>query len=209
MVAKVLPDVFLEEQHVSTLHPVDVLYREHRIIERVLDAVEHQVLELGSGPFPKAFFEQALDFFANFADRCHHGKEEQRLFPALKERGIPERGGPIGVMLHEHCQGRAHLEAVRANLAAAAEGDAKALGVVRREAMSYVILLRQHIQKEDHILFAMARVVRTQGDVERLQREFACVEEHHIGPGVHEHYERLADELAGPAEALSPGGRLR
>lgn len=180
----------------STPHPVDILSSEHRIIERVLDAMENKVLNLGSGPFPKEFFEQALDFFANFADRCHHGKEEQRLFPALKQRGIPEQGGPIGVMLYEHSQGRAHLEAIRNNLAAAAQGDAKALGTVRREAMSYIILLRQHIQKEDHILFAMARSVLTPADVERLQQEFACVEEHHIGAGVHERYERLAEELA-------------
>lgn len=188
----------------------DILMDEHRVIEQVLNCLEKLADRWEAGEtLDSTSALEALAFFRNFADRCHHGKEEQRLFPALKERGIPERGGPIGVMLHEHGQGRAHLEAVRANLAAAAEGDAKALGVVRREAMSYVILLRQHIQKEDHILFAMARVVLTQGDVERLQREFACVEEHHIGPGVHEHYERLADELAGPAEALSPGGRLR
>lgn len=178
-------------------HPTDVLMAEHRVIERVLTALERKIEELGDGPFPRQFFEQALDFFANFADRCHHGKEEERLFPLLKQRGIPEHGGPIGVMLDEHQTGRAHLAAIRSNLDAAERGDAAAVAAIRTEASGYIRLLRQHIQKEDNILFAMARQVLTPDDVERLQREFACVEQHHIGPGVHERYEALAEELSG------------
>jgi len=181
----------------NRLHPTDVLMGEHRVIERVLTALERQIEHLGDGPFPRQFFEQALDFFANFADRCHHGKEEERLFPLLKQRGIPEQGGPIGVMLYEHEAGRSHLAGIRSNLDAAERGDAAAVAAIRTEGYGYIRLLRQHIQKEDNILFAMARQVLTPDDVERLQREFACVEQRHIGPGVHERYEALAEELSG------------
>jgi hypothetical protein len=48
-------------------------------------------------------------FFRNFADRCHHSKEEDELFPKMVEHGIPKEGGPIGVMLMEHDQGRAFV----------------------------------------------------------------------------------------------------
>ena len=41
-----------------------------------------------------------------FADKCHHGKEEDVLFPELEKAGIARQGGPIGVMLHEHVSGR-------------------------------------------------------------------------------------------------------
>lgn len=185
----------------TSIHPTQVLMNEHRVIERVLTAMETKVQELGSGPFPRRFFDQALDFFANFADRCHHGKEEQRLFPLLKERGIPEEGGPIGVMLHEHDEGRAYLGALRDNLDDAERGEPEAVAVVRAAATDYIELLRHHIQKEDNILFAMARRVLSPEDVERLQKEFQCVEEHHIGPGVHAHYEALAAELSGTGVA--------
>jgi hemerythrin-like domain-containing protein len=47
-----------------------------------------------------------LDFLREFADKCHHGKEEGILFPAMIAVGIPDRGGPIGVMMAEHIQGR-------------------------------------------------------------------------------------------------------
>ena len=177
-------------------HPTQVLSDEHRVIERVLTALEVRLEDLGSGPFPRRFLDQALDFFANFADRCHHGKEELRLFPALKLRGIPEEGGPIGVMLSEHEAGRAHLGAIRDSLDAAERGDPEAVAAVRLHGLDYIQLLRAHIQKEDTILFAMARRVLTPEDVERLQKEFECVEEHHVGAGVHARYEALAEELA-------------
>jgi len=178
-------------------HPTQVLMDEHRVIERVLTALENKIEELDQGPFPREFFDKALDFFANFADRCHHGKEEERLFPLLKERGIPDQGGPIGVMVHEHTVGRKHLAAIRSHLDAAERRERRDVWMIRSESLAYIRLLREHIQKEDNILFVMARRVLTPDDVERLQREFACVEQHHIGSGVHERYVALAEELSG------------
>jgi hemerythrin-like domain-containing protein len=177
---------------VFIMHPTLVLMNEHRIIEQVLTALENEVSELDRKPLRREFFDQALDFFSTFADGCHHMKEEQRLFPLLKERGIPEDGGPIGVMLHEHAEGRALLTAIRANLDAAGIGAPAAISAVRANAISYIQLLRQHIYKEDNILFRMAQTVLTPSDV-------ACVEHHHVGAGVHERYEALAQELTGAA----------
>src|ERR1051326_6848001 len=97
--------------------PTEVLSREHRAIEKMLAELEDEIRRAqAGGPFPRAFFDQALDFFRNFADGCHHAKEENLLFPRMKERGVPEHGGPIGVMLSEHDEGRAYLKAVRENL---------------------------------------------------------------------------------------------
>ena len=156
------------------MHPTDVLSQEHRIIESKLDELEQQLD--GAGPFPRRYFDEALDFFRNFADGCHHAKEENLLFPRMKERGVPERGGPIGVMLAEHDEGRAYLKAVRENLDAAGRGDAEARRLVHVNAAAYIEMLRHHIRKEDNILFRMARVVLQPDDVAELQKEFAAVE---------------------------------
>ena len=96
------------------MHPTEVLSQEHRAIENMLGALEEQIRAAPAGqPFPRRFFDEALDFFRNFADGCHHAKEENLLFPRMKERGVPENGGPIGVMLAEHEQGRGHNEIVK------------------------------------------------------------------------------------------------
>ena len=56
--------------------------------------------------------KKIVDFLKVFADTCHHAKEEELLFPAMVLAGIPKEGGPIGVMLTEHSQGRAHVKAL-------------------------------------------------------------------------------------------------
>jgi hemerythrin-like domain-containing protein len=159
------------------MHPTDVLSQEHRVIESRLDRLEQEIAAIQrSGPFVRATFDEALDFFRNFADGCHHAKEEKLLFPRMAARGVPEHGGPIGVMLAEHDQGRSYLRAVRDNLAAAEQGSAEALRAVSENASGYIALLRQHIMKEDNILFRMAKMVLNPADVAELSSQFAAVE---------------------------------
>ena len=158
------------------MHPVDVLSQEHRRIETMLDAVESRIHDSRpEDPFPIAFFTEALDFFRDFADGTHHAKEEKLLFPRMRLRGVPQEGGPIGVMLAEHDEGRAYLRAVRQNLQAAAAGSASARRAVEENALAYVNLLRHHIYKEDNILFRMGKMVLSAADVSELQREFDAV----------------------------------
>jgi hemerythrin-like domain-containing protein len=159
------------------MHPTDVLSQEHRAIEAKLDELEDRIRSIESGdPFPRPFFDEALDFFRNFADGCHHAKEENLLFPRMMERGVARNGGPIGVMLAEHDEGRAYLKAVRDNLDAAEQGSPDARRLVVHNASGYIDLLRQHIHKEDNILFRMAKMVLQPDDVAELTREFAAVE---------------------------------
>jgi hemerythrin-like domain-containing protein len=159
------------------MHPTEVLSQEHRIIESRLDRLEEEVRKAQQGgPFPRAFLDEALDFFRHFADGCHHAKEENLLFPRMRERGVGDSGGPIGVMLAEQEQGRAYLRGVRENLDAAEAGSPEALRVVYGNALGFSEMLRHHIFKEDNILFRMARMVLEPDDVRELQREFDAVE---------------------------------
>ncbi len=141
---------------------VDTLKSEHRIIEKVLEALDLAA----ERDMPVAFYERAIDFLAAFADKCHHGKEEDRLFPCLERCGIPREMGPIGVMCAEHVLGRAHIRRMREHLRLGKIDD------LRRESREYTALLWQHIRKEDGILFEMARHVVAPGDAQKLSREF-------------------------------------
>jgi hemerythrin-like domain-containing protein len=158
------------------MHPTDVLSQEHRAIEARLDQLEQTIHAIqAGGAFSRPYFEEALDFFRDQADGCHHAKEEKLLFPRMKERGVPGEGGPIGVMLAEHDEGRAYLKAVRENLAGADGGSAAALNTVLQNAAAYVEMLRAHIEKEDNILFRIAKMVLDPSDVAELQGAFAEV----------------------------------
>jgi len=176
--------------------PVQMLVDEHEVILSVLDAVETVAQRTGAGgSFAQPFYEKAVDFFATFADQCHHAKEEQHLFPLLAARGIPQQGGPIGCMLSEHELGRQHVAAVRAGLPRAGAGDNAARQTVRQEILAYAELLRQHIMKENEILFVLGDQRMSAQDKNDLWQKFQCAEHSALPPGSHEKYVALAKEL--------------
>lgn len=177
--------------------PMQILVDEHEIILSVLDAVE-AMTERSQSTFPRPFYEKALDFFASFADKCHHAKEEVHLFPLLEARGIPREHGPIGCMLHEHEEGRARLAAVRQALSDAGR-DPKAAQIVRGEMLAYVELLKQHIIKENQVLFPAGDHHLTAADRTALTQKFSCAQHSVLPPGAHQHYLALATELADEA----------
>jgi hemerythrin-like domain-containing protein len=164
---------------------------EHRVIEQVLNCLEKLADRCEAGEkLDGTSALEALEFFRNFADRCHHGKEEGHLFPLLEARGFGRQGGPTGVMLHEHEEGRRLVAA----MARTVERDTPREFV--RHARAYVGLLREHIRKEDQCLFPMAAGILSGTDAESLARRFEHVENAEMGEGTHEQYLQLANDLA-------------
>ena len=61
-------------------------------------------------------YNELVYFLKIFADKCHHGKEENYLFEVLIKNGVPNEGGPIGVLLQEHNQGREYIALMNKSL---------------------------------------------------------------------------------------------
>ncbi len=184
------------------MEATDILSSEHRVIERVIASLEAQAAKLAAGRTVRpGFFLDAADFIKGFADGCHHRKEEGVLFEAMVGAGLPLQAGPIAVMLAEHEQGRAFTRGMRAAAERLAGGDASAAGAVVANARGYAALLRQHIQKEDGILFPLADQVIPAGQHAALVAAFEHVEHEETGEGVHEKYLALTEALAREAAA--------
>lgn len=174
----------------------ETLRHEHEIILLVLNGVHRGASSLSATLEGDAeWLDTIVDFVRNFADRCHHGKEEKLLFVRLEERGVPREGGPIGVMLQEHEQGRAFIRGVAEAAAGAKAGDVSALEAASGNLLGYVELLRAHIPKENDFLFPWADQVLTADDQRELAEAFERFEAEVMGEGVHERYHRLAHEL--------------
>ena len=178
------------------MKPSDILSGEHRVIERVLDCLEKMAEHAeGSGEVEAEPARKAVDFLRNFADRCHHGKEETHFFPAMEAKGFPREGGPTGVMLYEHELGRSRVARMDEAIVEAQAGGGAAVGRFAEHARAFIALLRNHIEKEDHCLFQMAKEAFSESEQNQLLEAFRRVESEHIGVGVHEHYLRVAEEL--------------
>ena len=175
---------------------IDRLVAEHDIIERGLTVLEKVVTRIESGEsIPDDFPQWAPDFFRQFADKCHHAKEEDLFFPLLKERGIPDEGGPIGVMLNEHVLGRDCVRRMR-EASEVEEFDATKFATAAKESIS---LLRQHIFKENNVLFKMAEQVLSEDDDAEMDGKFSQVEQERELAGMHE---RVDAEVARWEEEL-------
>jgi len=178
------------------MEATDILKREHRAIESVLDSLDRAAMAVEQGkPVSPLIFADGLDFIRNFADRCHHGKEEGRLFPLFAEHGLPVEGGPVGVMLAEHEQGRAYVREAASRLEQWRNGDPASGSPMANAVRSYTELLRQHIFKEDNILYPMGDNMMSPDDDRRLVAEFDEVEEKEMGPGVHGRYPAMSERL--------------
>ena len=171
----------------------ELLSQEHRVIERVLAVVETLTTRPVEGLVEN--WKKALDFIRNFADQCHHFKEEKVLFPAMEEHGIPSEGGPVSVMLTEHEEGRAYVRSMLAALSLAEAGNQAAKEKLIGNAKAYLRLLREHIQKEDEVLFQIADDVIPADEQKALLRAFEEHEAKEMGEGVHEKYLRIVEEL--------------
>jgi hemerythrin-like domain-containing protein len=167
------------------------LRHEHEVILRGLDVLERLADRLAAGhPVEDTALGELVQLLQTFADRCHHGKEEDQLFPAMRAKGV---GDTLAVFLEEHEDGRAHLR----TLASGASGAERAAAARR-----YVGMLREHIQRENEILFPLADELFSAEEHRALARAYEDVELRVVGPGVHERLLTTLSRLEGEVPAV-------
>jgi len=97
------------------MKPTEDLKNEHAAVKLALKILEETARRLEEGvSVEEDHLGGLLEFLRVFVDRCHHGKEEDLLFPAMERAGVPREGGPLGVMLAEHKEGRMYVKGMGA-----------------------------------------------------------------------------------------------
>ena len=171
--------------------PIDDLMHEHEAIRFALQILENFERRIASGQAVETDDLAAfLGFLKEFADKCHHGKEEGILFPALVAAGVSQQGGPVDVMLDEHVQGRRWIAQMEASLSPRLDLDGFA-----KAARGYREMLLAHIQKENEVLFPMAERVLPPEELELIFARFEAHEAQVIGAGRHDQLHALLKGL--------------
>lgn len=175
---------------------IEILMGEHRLIEQVLGSLETYTVGIRDGLEPqRRTLADYARFFRDFADACHHGKEEDLLFRRMMERGFPRETGPLAVMFHEHVLGRARVATLRE--LSEAEGPLAAVEVqlAVESSQAFIDLLRAHILKEDGILYPMAERLLTGAEMDTLGTDFDKLEKGMQADGSLDRLHGLADRL--------------
>ena len=174
---------------------------EHQLILRMLALLEKNALLTAEGSFHDyRFFLNGVDFIRNYADRFHHAKEEDILFEAMIENGMPRANSPVAAMLMEHDQGRAFVRGMEEAATRALNGEAGQDEAIVSNARGYLELLREHISKEDEILYPLAeRVIPAEmraGIIEGYHKAEQKAQE-----GLEEHYRAIVEGYEAKAAA--------
>jgi hemerythrin-like domain-containing protein len=172
------------------------LKNEHEGIQlmlRVLDAVSKK-MQLGE-KIQTDHLDSMLEFFSVFVDKCHHGKEEDFLFPAMEKAGVIRENGPIEVMFNEHDMGRSLMSRISDAVTQYKSGNTSQSDEFGSASTEYVALLTRHIDKENNILFPMADMRLTPQEDQKLMEAFEKLEQDRIGPGKHEEFHHLLNRL--------------
>jgi hemerythrin-like domain-containing protein len=173
------------------------LKNEHEAVKLMMKILDAACGNLKAGNKPHiADFEDMIDFLKVFVDRCHHGKEEQILFPQMEKAGVSKENGPIGVMLAEHEQGRGYIRGMSQAIADYKSGKTDATQLLFENVALYIELLDQHIFKENNVLFAMADKLFSEEIQNQLFDRFEELEEKVIGMGKHEELHRRLEKLS-------------
>ncbi len=176
---------------------IEILVNEHVNIKKALKVIRKICIGIVDGKeVPHDDFISIIDFIRNYADKYHHGKEEDMLFKDMESELTDKIGsGPVQGMLIEHDWGRGFVRDLEAALKAYKEGNRDVKVDIIANAMGYANLLEKHIFKEDNMLFKYAEKNLREETMNKLDRQFKEYEESNDHIQTKEKYIRLVEEL--------------
>ena len=179
----------------SLLMPTTHLRKDHDLIEKVISAMQITVGLLKDGKkVPESILLPTIDFAKNFTNVCHHSKEEDALFPALGQMGMPTNMGPIRMMIMEHETTKKITEKIEefAKTYLDAGDPSNLIECIEL----YIEHVKAHLWKENNRLFMMAdaRLQAYRKQVEEALQKTEDIKLAELGK-TRNYYEKLVESL--------------
>ncbi|MCX7748787.1 MAG: hemerythrin domain-containing protein [Clostridia bacterium] len=179
------------------MNAIQLMIDEHKVIKRVLTVTRKLCIGILNGsPVHFDAFRDIIDFVRNYADKHHHGKEEDVLFKKMSEE-LGEKMANVTIfgMLAEHELGRLFILNLENALEKVKNGDQDAKVDIIANAIAYSDLLHRHIDKEDHAIYMYAQNKLSKESLERIDEKCRELENEAYNKKIQEKYLRLANKL--------------
>lgn len=174
----------------------DILKSEHDTIKKmlaVLDSVCNRI-ERKQAVAPTDLV-RIVEFIRAYTDNCHHAKEEELFFETVERLGPAETEPLIGELMTEHTLGRAFVDSMSDEIAEIVDGRAPHNSGFVEFARSYLLMMAQHICKEEHVLYSAVDSHLSNGQQEELYLAFAKAQQDRFTSDVHLESARMVAEL--------------
>ncbi len=175
--------------------PVAPLMIEHRLIERMIKLMDAEVYRIRQGNKPDIdFIDAAVDFARTYADKLHHGKEEDILFRVLAKKKLSREHKRIMYeLVHEHALGRSNVKKLVEARSKYTQGEKEAVKEILKNMEILVKFYPKHIEKEDEHFFIPVMDYLKRREKEGMLNEFYEFDKRFI----HVKYNDLVEELEG------------
>jgi hemerythrin-like domain-containing protein len=185
------------------MEAIEILKREHTLVERVAHAAQRGLAADAAGAdcLHAEDLARLLDFFEYFTCSCHDPKEEHLLFPALHRRGLSWEEYPLRDLVREHAELSTIIQSARGWLGGPHHLEPAARGPLLYDLELYVDLLERHIATEEDVLFPLATRRLSPLDLAELGEAFREIACHELESGEQAYFSDLAHELAGSASS--------
>jgi hemerythrin-like domain-containing protein len=177
---------------------IEILVNEHVLIKKFLDnlSIASVKLQTGERP-PKEFFEKAVEFARNYADKFHHIKEEYSMFARLSQKkGDDELAGQIDALRYQHERGRSFIKEISNSLDGYSGGNDISATTILENMAAYVSLLSHHIHREDYIFFPMVKKELSENELRSLLELFEKEDQKAGGKSFENGHKKLVREMA-------------
>jgi hemerythrin-like domain-containing protein len=176
---------------------IEILVDEHSLISRmmsVLSTLQNGLERNGHTDINVKILNDVVDFFRVFVDENHHAKEEIALFPVLEQHGVSIKGCTIQSLKSQHQEGREFMKTL-ADALREYDGD----NSMARTKVSYTLrdtvdLYKDHIWRENILLFPESEKVLQKSELSDVTKAFAVIEKK-FGTGFRVKYEELVNTL--------------
>lgn len=152
---------------------LDIIRDEHRSIAAILHGMEYLVnrVRAGRARIDPRVFRAMIYYLDTFSERMHHPKEDRFLFKAMRSRG-GEAAAAVGELEREHAAGGDALKRLEQCLIRYEEGGDREFAGFADAVAKFVREYRDHMHKEESVVFPMAERLLTAQDWQAIDRAF-------------------------------------
>jgi rubredoxin/hemerythrin-like domain-containing protein len=167
--------------------------KEHRLIEHMNKMIEIETNRINSTKKVDIdFIDVVIDFLRTYADRCHHGKEEDILFRELSKKNLSDiHRKMMNELIEEHAFARKTVKDLEIAKDNYASSNIESLKDVLKLLGVLVEFYSLHIQKEDKQFFYPSMEYLNKQEQESMVQEFWEFDRKMI----HEKYQMIVDNI--------------
>lgn len=176
--------------------PTENLTKEHKKINELLDIMSKIALKIKSNDvFYPNDVEEIVDYLIIIIDNNHHGKEDGVFYPELISSGIPKETAPLSIINYEHTTAKRYLKDISSCVVNCKIGNDFSGELLADSLTNYVTVTKNHIQREEEIVFPIANEVLSVEKQNEILQRFDEIEQRNISNSFNDHFNKLLNKL--------------